>query len=288
VLWPTLSRVAGVAAHSLGVPCFWEMPNCVSDNYPFHINRRLLQRQCSRYGIVPLANSRYTAATLGEELVKPIAMHLSADPSRFDPETVEPFPRADLGIPADAIVLCIAARLHPSKGQLEIWEAMLRCHAEGADLHLLLLGGPVDGTVGQELVRRAEAAGLRDRLHLVGLVPDPERYFLASDVVVNSRIDAEPFGLTVIEAMMMGRPMLVHALGGPAETVIEGETGWHVTSPTVPAFARGIERALADRPRWPEMRAAARQHALRCFATRVHACNYAEVVQAVLGTREHA
>ena len=96
------------------------------------------------------------------------------------------------------------------------------------------------------LQRFAEQHGMADRLHFAGLVPDPERYYDAIDIAVNSRITPEPFGLSVVEAMMMGRPVLVHALGGPAETVVDGVTGWHVNDPSAESFAAGIERALSD------------------------------------------
>jgi glycosyltransferase involved in cell wall biosynthesis len=285
-LWPSFVVMAGRAARHHRIPAFWEMPNTVGSGYPFDLNRRVYQRLCARYGVQPLANSRHTAASLGEERVRPIIFYLGADAGRFDPQRVTPAAREEIGVPDGAVMITIAARLDALKGQLRALRAILAIpELTSDDLHLVLLGGPTDGALAGELREAARRAGAENRLHLMGTVPDPERYFAASDLVINSRIDPEPFGLTVVEAMMMGRPLLVHALGGPAETVLDGATGWHVHAPTEEAFAAGLQRALRDRAKWPEMGAAARAHALANFSTRVVAERYLEIVRANLAAR---
>lgn len=280
--WPTFVVMAGRAARKAQIPCFWQMPNAIGTQYPLGLNRRMYQWACARYRIQPLANSRFTATTLGDRPVKPFVLHLGADATRFDPEKVDSLDRRSLGIADDAVVLTIAARLTAMKGQHLVLRAMLAPELQAHNLHLLLLGGPVDGEFASELRQIARDAGAEHRLHLVGLVADPERYYAVSDVVVNSRIDPEPFGWTVIEAMMMRRPMLVHASGGPAETVIDGETGWHVGAPTQEAFKAGLVRALHARPRWDSMGRAARAHSVAHFSSTSVAVRYLELVQASL------
>jgi glycosyltransferase involved in cell wall biosynthesis len=277
--WPSMVPIAGPVARELGVPAFWQMPNYVGDGYPFGLNRLYYQAHCYRHGIVPLANSRFTASTLGSLMVTPKVFHLAADVARFSPENVRPHQRASLGIPDDAVVLCVVARLDPSKGQRRILEAMLRIVADGHNLHLLLVGGPTDSAEAQSLMTDAISQNARSRLHLVGHVPDPERLYGVVDIAINSRIDAEPFGLSVIEAMLMGRPVLVHALGGPAETVLDGLTGWHVASPDVTSFEKGLRRALADKPKWAEMGKEARRHALEHFSSQGQAERYLHIIQ---------
>lgn len=276
-IWPSFVGLAGRAAASLGIPAFWEMPNVLSDRLPWGINRKWYHLQCRRFGITPLANSAYTAASLGDGLVKPIVFHLGADQQLFDPGQAMPIQRAALGIPDEATVIGIVARLDPSKGQDRVARAISNLVAADLDLHLLLLGGPTGSDYAARL--REVCSG---RVHLVGTVSDPQRYYGVMDVVINSYISAEAFGLSVVEAMMMGKPVLVHALGGPAETVEHGQTGWHIKSASVEAFEAGIRQALEDRPRWPKMGDAARQRALERFSVANQAERYLQIIEQCL------
>ncbi len=280
-LMPNLVPVAGLLAKTLRRPCFWEMPNYVGDGYPMDINKRLLRWMCAHYNIQPLSNSAFTASTLGEGRVSPIVFHLGVDEQRFDPGRVIPFTRAEIGIDDNAVVLGIFARICDSKGQRVVLDAMLRLQRELGDsteLHLALLGGPTAGPDVTRLNEMAEQAGLPHRLHLLGQVPDPERYYSIVDIAINARIDPEPFGLSVVEAMMMRTPALVHASGGPAETVTDGVTGWHVQSATPEAFAQGIKRALDDRASWGEMGENARADALERFSLESMTSRYERIV----------
>jgi glycosyltransferase involved in cell wall biosynthesis len=289
VQWPNHVSIGGAAARAMDIPCFWEMPNVLSDRYPFGLNRRIYQRQCRNFGIVPLANSRYTAASLGERPVTPRVMHLGVDPRRFDPDRVAPVSRAELGIPEDAIVLAVLGRLDGAKGQDRVLQAMLQVADGDASLpplHLLLLGADPASPQAAELRSIATAGGATDQLHLLPNRPDPERYYPMIDLPVNARVDAEPYGLSVVEAMMMSRPPLVRALGGPAETVIDGQTGWHIAEASIAAIVAGIRRVLADRRNWPQMRKAARQHALAHFSIDRQLTFYRQVVEQTIADRQ--
>lgn len=285
ILWPNLVRLAGLAASKNQIPVFWEMPNILGDRYLLHINRWLYQYTCKKYDILPLANSKSTAATLGNWLVTPEVLYLGVDPDRFNLENVKSVSRDELGIPQDATVLGIVSRLSHSKGQDRVLEAMLSLEAKNPSLHLLLLGGPKDGEFADSIRTLASKAEATDRLHLMGPVPQPEQYYAMMDIAVNCRVDNEPFGISVIEAMMMKRPILVHAFGGPAETVIDGETGWHIHDPSVKSIAQGIQRVLDDRSRWKEMGDNAREHAVEHFSKDCQAQNYVAIVERVLGER---
>jgi len=278
-LQPNLVPVAGALARNLSVPCFWEMPNYVGDGYPFALNKVILRAMCARYNVQPLSNSAFTASTLGKGMVTPIVFHLGVDADRFNPDIVIPFTRAEVGIPADAVTLGVFARVCPAKGQHIVLRAALEIEREtGAPLHVVLLGGPTAGPEADQLTAIAAEFHRPHSLHMLGQVPDPERYYGLVDIPVNARVDPEPFGLSVVEAMMMRKPVLVHASGGPAETVADGATGWHVAAPTVEAFKAGIRRALDDRERWPRMGQAARAEALEKYSLESMTSRYERIV----------
>ena len=103
---------------------------------------------------------------------------------------------------------------------------------------------------------------LQARVHFLPPQDDPAPAVAMMDLCISCRPDAEGFGLSVVEAMLLGKPVLVRALGGPAETVVDGETGWHIQQADPDSIANGLRRALQDRPRWDAMGAAGRQRAL--------------------------
>ncbi|HEX8325862.1 MAG TPA: glycosyltransferase family 4 protein [Tepidisphaeraceae bacterium] len=267
----------------------WEMPNVIGSRYPFQLNRRLYQRSVRRNSVIVLANSAYTAATLEMPGHAPIATvwQPPTDASRFNPDVVQPHPRASLGFRADDIVFALAARLVEEKGFLTAVEALRHVSGQLPTLKLLLIGGPIDSEFAQRLRGRVAELALQDRVHFTGEVADVERYYLAADVVMNLRHDPEPLGLTVVEAMLMRRPMLVHALGGPAETVVDGLTGWHIDRVTPATVAAGIERAMSDRGQWPAMGEAGRARALANYSTDVLIGRYIDIVSERLPAAAH-
>ena len=273
---PSEVILAGLAGRIVGVDTFWIMPNYVTD-YPFDLNRRVYRFAFRYLRVVPIANSHFTASTLGPGDFRRHVMHLGVDPEEFSP-TAEGGERAELGLSTTAIVLGVFARMVPEKGQMELVEALAALGEVGADVHLLCCGGPLDTPYVDRLRRTIEGHGLTGRVHLVGPVSQPRSYYRICDVVVNSRIDPEPFGLSVIEAMMMGKPVLVHKAGGPGETVIDGVTGWHVHEPTVQGFVEGMREMLAGRQDWPQIGAAARRHALASFTVDAMAERFLAIV----------
>ena len=77
---------------------------------------------------------------------------------------------------------------------------------------------------------------------------------MLADVVVHASTEPEAFGRVVIEAQAMGRPVIASDLGGPAETVEQGVTGWRVPPGDASALAAAIEQVLgwarSSVPRW--------------------------------------
>ena len=262
---PALVEVTGRLARQVGGLGVWEMPNVLGDFSRLGLGTAYFQFITARYRMLVLANSAYTARSFGTRPRRAQVFHLGVDARRFDPETVKAVGREALGIPDHAAVFSIAARLDRVKGQVHFWKAMLQAGDAARDTHLLVLGGPDDGPVAQELHALATEHNAADRLHLLGVVQDPERYYGLTDVAVNANLQAEPFGLSVIEAMLMARPVLAHAAGGPGETVVDGRTGWHTHDPTVDGWTAALRRVLDDRPRWPTLGQQARQHARAHF-----------------------
>lgn len=255
--------LAGVVARRTGAAAYWMLPNSVSSTYPMDMNRRIYRFMFNHMNVVPLSNSHYTDSTLGKGHFRRHVLHLGIDPARFSPDLPQTLTRADLGIPEDVPLLGLFARMTPEKGQRTLIEALARIPDP---VHVVICGGPMDTPYGRELQARVAELGLQQRVHFQGPQAEVVPYYQICDVVLNTRLDPEPFGMSVIEAMAMEKPVLAHKAGGPSETVLDGQTGWLIDAPTVDAFAEGLTRMLRDRPRWPQMGRAGRARVLEHFS----------------------
>ena len=176
-------------------------------------------------------------------------------------------------------MLGIFAYIGWGKGQNRVMRAILSLGRSYQNVYLLLAGNVKSPDMIESIKQAAKQAGASERLIMVGYSNEPQRYLPLIDIAVNSYVGAESFGFSVVEAMMMGKPVLVHALGGPAETVVDGVTGWHVQTPSIESFAEGIKRAISERDRWPAMGALGRARALEKYSMESFARGYVRIVQ---------
>ncbi|MBO0710949.1 MAG: glycosyltransferase family 4 protein [Acetobacteraceae bacterium] len=207
-----------------------------------------------------IAISRYIARLVEERHgVDPARLRIiprGVDPSAFDPENVSPERIARLvelwRLPVGVPVVLLPARLSRWKGQRVLLESMVRLTTQ--DVCCVLLG-PTRGRERYvaELQRSAARLGLADRVRIPGPCEDMPAALMVADAVVHASIEPEAFGRVVIEAQAMGRPVIAADLGGPAETVEDGLTGWRVPPGDASALAARLDLALALAP---EQRAA--------------------------------
>ena len=80
---------------------------------------------------------------------------------------------------------------------------------------------------------------------LAGPQPDVAEWMQAMDVVVHAS-DREPFGIVILEAMALGKPVVAGAEGGPREIVSDGVNGLLAPFGDSDALAGAILRYLGD------------------------------------------
>jgi glycosyltransferase involved in cell wall biosynthesis len=204
------------------------------------------------------------------------AIHPGADLSRFDPDALPPPAQARnlLGLPPGRPVIGTVGRLQRWKGMhvvLEAFPAVLRRHP---DALCVLVGGEhgLEPDVPGLLRRRIEALRIADRVVLAGARDDIPLWMQAMDVFVHAA-DREPFGLVVVEAMALGKPVVAGASGGPPEIITPGENGELVPYRDAAGLAAAVHRLLADPARAARLGRAAASRALdfsaESFATRL-------------------
>ena len=161
----------------------------------------------------------------------------------------QPLDRADcrrrLGLGAGPLVLFVG-RLEPLKGLDLLIDTMAELKTAGATL--LVVGGDDDASsYVQALHRRAEAAGVAERLRFAGSVGQDvlARYYNAADVCVVPSF-YESFGLVALEAMACGTPVVASRVGGLPATVHDDENGYLIPWREPAAFAAKIDALLGD------------------------------------------
>ena len=203
---------------------------------------------------------RTSLIAMGFPAGKVHTIHNAVDADYFDPDTkidCAPSVREQFGIPGSARLVGIAARMNPWKGQLELIGAVSRLREAFPDLHVLILGANVPD-IRADLENRAREGGIADRVHFGGYQNDVRPFLHEFDLFVHPSY-GEPFGLSIVEAMAMRRPVIACGTGGVPEIITHGKDGWLVEERSSEAVASAMTTLLRDSEMCLRIGACARQ-----------------------------
>jgi glycosyltransferase involved in cell wall biosynthesis len=151
--------------------------------------------------------------------------------------------RTEFAIPNDAYVFGTVGRLSDQKAPHDALEAFVRVAPELPDAWFVFVG---DGPHREDLVARAAAAGVAQRVRFAGLRRDVRAFLSAYDAfVLSSRWEGLP--RVVLQAMAAGLPVVATAVDGTPEAIDEGESGYLVAAGDVAALADRMLRIGRDR-----------------------------------------
>ena len=180
-----------------------------------------------------------------------------------DPGIFHPNPRAreriraELGVPADRVVIIAVSRLVWHKGYPELAAAMRAV----PEAELWVVGDRLDSDRGADMAALLRSAGLGFRLRLLGYRTDVPALLAAADIfTLPSRFEGLP--MSVIEAMLTGLPVIATNVRGPAEQVVDGETGLSVPAGDAAALGAALGRLVRDPDLRVRMGVAGRRRAL--------------------------
>jgi D-inositol-3-phosphate glycosyltransferase len=201
--------------------------------------------------------------------------------------------RARLGLVPDEPVVLQLGRMVPRKGVDNVIRGLARLRQlRGIPARLLVVGGesrtpdPVSTPELGRLQAIAREEGVADAVTFVGSRGRQELryYYSAADVFVSTPW-YEPFGITPLEAMACGTPVIGSAVGGIKATVLHGATGFLVRPNDPDALAARLADLLGD----PACRRAFGRRAIRhvnaLYTWRRVTQSLIELYEDVLGTR---
>ena len=190
--------------------------------------------------IAPADKVRYLGGGIDVEALRP---------GRLSPEEIRRR-RAEVGLPADAVVVGIVARMVREKGYLELFEAFGQLLRKFPKLYLLQVGGPDREKVDAIGPDSAKPYGIMERSRFLGDRSDVPDLLLCMDILALPSY-REGLPVALMEASASGLPVVSTQVRGCREVVVDGETGLLVKPRDAAGLAAALEKLIVS----PELRA---------------------------------
>jgi glycosyltransferase involved in cell wall biosynthesis len=209
-------------------------------------DRDLIRRLTPRIDHV-IAVSRSIVRKLEDEgrLTAPVSLiYNGVDLERYDHQEACCTLREEYGMPDDAEIAGVIARLEPEKGHPTLIDAWPQVLAAVPKARLLIVG---EGSRREALEEQVATLGLEGFVIFTGRRDDVPAVTAALDVAVLPSY-REAQGLSILEAMALSRPVVASNVGGIPEMVEDGRTGLLVPPHDSGALAAAVTRLLQDHP----------------------------------------
>jgi glycosyltransferase involved in cell wall biosynthesis len=269
--WMAAGQVmAGAAALLAGVPAVWFQAGTPR---PDSLDRLATLLPARR--VIVVSRDAGDAQSRVWPRRRQALVYAGASLDAFDPARL-PAPdalRAKLGLAAQGPLIGMVGRLQRWKGMHVFIAAMTRVHELRPDARAVIVGAPheTEPRYEQQLRVQIGVSGLQDVVRFAGFQSNVPEWMQAMDVFVHAS-DREPFGIVVIEAMALGKPVIAGSSGGPAEIITDGVDGVLVPFGDDESLARAILRYVDDNAFAMRVGAAARIRAAE-FDDRFFAAN---------------
>ncbi|HEX9512013.1 MAG TPA: glycosyltransferase family 4 protein [Puia sp.] len=229
------------AAQSLGIPVIYTV-----HGWSFHADQPLLTRTMRIMGeryltsraAVNIAVSSSNRQT-GRDRIRnfnALVINNGIDRNKFSPDRTFKDIRAELSIPAEALLVLFIARFTSHKQPLALISAFRQALPQIPDMHLLLVG---DGDQKAEAKEVVESAGLNDKITFLSFRQDVPDILAAADIfVLPSLWEGLPIGL--LEAMAMGKAVIATNVDGTKEVVQDKENGLLIEAGDIPALTNAL------------------------------------------------
>jgi glycosyltransferase involved in cell wall biosynthesis len=181
---------------------------------------------------------------------KSVVIYNGVDCSFFSPDALEEDSvalRENFGFSRQDVVIVNVAEFRPEKRQEDLVRACYTLHHRGYPIRLVLVGD------GPELERTEQLVGnlgIGNIVYFRGRISDVRPDLSAADLFVLPSTAVETFSNAALEAMAMGKPVLLSDIGGAAEMVRDGESGFLFS----PANGTGLVEKLETLVKEPETR----------------------------------
>ncbi len=227
-----------------------------------------------------IATSAKTASYL--KVPNQVIMH-GIDTQRFSPPENKAEAKRAVGLPMDKKIVGCFGRIRAQKGSDLFIKSMIAALKDQPDWIAILAGRATSEH--QEFQKQMEQltakAGMADRIIFVGEHTDIERWYQALDLFVAPQ-RWEGFGLTPLEAMACGIPVIATDVGAFSELVIEGKTGYILPDLTEKSMQEQALNVINNNALRSKLGKKARSHVVADFALEREVENLIAAYQSLL------
>ena len=188
--------------------------------------------------------------------------------------------RRTLGVETDTPLVVCLSRLEAEKN-LEVLIEAMRTVTTAIPQAVCVVAGAGDEQA--KLQRQIDAASLGGKVRLLGFQADPLSLVRAGNLFVLPSA-LEPFGLSIVEAMALGVPVIAVRAGGPREIVVEGVSGLLVPPGSPAEMGTKIIAVLQQSDLAMRLGAGGRERFLQAFTAGRMAADMLAVYQEVCAT----
>lgn len=242
------------------------------------IHSRLIERYCLRHTRHLIAISHYVTDYFSSQLLPDTQVYYV--PNAIDESFFE------LADTSDGQTLLFAGRVIPRKRVMDLVQAFAGIAGQVPSAQLRIAGEftSVEDYV-ESIHQFIQKANLQDRVHLLGALPEDAilREFAGCDVLVLPSIQ-ETAPMVIAQAMAAGKPVVASRVGGVAEMVSDGETGFLYEVGDVRKLADSLVRLLQDDSLRAKMGQAGKLKAEANYRASIVAQRTFQVYQDVAGT----
>jgi glycosyltransferase involved in cell wall biosynthesis len=237
--------LASVAALVTRRPLVWHLHDILSPAHFGWTQRRLVVLLANLFATKVIVPSAAAATAFRKSGGRHSFVHVIPNGLDLREEPLGSFElRSELKLPG-GFLFGVFSRIGAWKGQHIAIAALARIQAA----HCVIVGGPMFGEHAyfEELHLLARRLGVLDRVTFLGHRNDVDRLMRAVDVVVHPSVAAEPFGRTIVEAMLCRTPIVAARNGAIPEILEDGRAGILVPAADAEALARALRRVM-DQP----------------------------------------
>lgn len=231
--------------------------------------------------------SRYTASTLPKRLsplIRIVANPFNTEFARLDRGEARTALLEELGLVPECRLIGFFGNLVKQKRPAVFLRAAARIlETTNSPLAFLLFGADRNGAQA-ELTQLAESLGIKEHVYFMGFRSPIEPCMAGCDVIMAPGI-GEGLGRSLVEAMIVGTPVVAADSGGHREVIENGKTGFLALADDPGSFAAAAGKILQDGSLAARIAGHAKDTASRNYSTSRHVSEITDVYRRIAGIR---